>query len=263
MVTNAALVTPEIARFIAEQKINPGVSIDGPKEIHDKMRILLNEGGSFDETVRGWWLLKEAGAQPGISCTIGQHNVEVLDKVVEYFVKELGTKSIGFNLPNLIKGQEDLMVPTEKVTESLIKAYAVCRKYGIYEDRLWNRRVRPFVEEQFWLTDCAGCGNQIVVLPNGAVGPCHAFLGSTKYFKSNVFHEENLANNPIWIEWKRRAPIFMSQCLDCSAISICGGGCPYLAHENYGSIWEVDKRICIFCNKVLEWLIGELHDKIQ
>lgn len=226
------------------------------------MRIFTNEKGSFDETIRGYWLLKELGVQPGISCTIGQHNVEVLDRVVEYFVKELGTKTIGFNLPNLIKGQEDLMIPMEKVTENIIKAYAMCRKFGIVEDRVWNRRVRPFVEEQFWLTDCAGCGNQIVVLPNGAVGPCHAFLGSAKYYESNVFRNENLADNPVWIEWKRRAPIFMPQCLDCSAISICGGGCPYLAHENDGSIWEVDKKICVFCNKVLEWLIGELHDKL-
>lgn len=262
IVTNASLMTPEMAKFIAEQKITSIVSIDGTREIHNQMRVFPTGKGSFDETVKGYWLLKKAGVQPNIACMIGKHNVDVLDKVVKYFVEELKTRGIGFSLPRLIKGQENLMVPVEKITESIIKAYGVCRKFGVYEDRLWRRRVRPFVEEKFWIRDCAGCGDQIVVLPNGVVGPCHAFLGSLKYFESSVFTKENIENNPIWIEWKKRVPIFMSQCLDCSAISICGGGCPYLAHENSGSIWEVDKEVCVFCNKVLGWLIGELYDKL-
>jgi len=262
IITNAVLVTPEIAKFFAEEKIILGISIDGPREIHEKMRVSKNSNGSFDETIRGYWLLKNAGTNLGISCTIGKHNIEVLDNVAEYFIKELGVKSVGFNLPNLIKGQEDLMIPMEKIVENIIKAYAVCRKFGVVEDRLWNRRVRTFVEEQFWFTDCAGCGNQIVVLPNGAVGPCHAFLGSTKYFESNVFREEDLTNNPVWREWKKRAPIFMHQCYDCPAISICGGGCAYLAHENYGNILEKEKNICVFCNNVLEWLVGELYEDV-
>jgi uncharacterized protein len=261
IITNGVLINKEISAFLSENNVIVGVSIDGTKEINDQMRLSETNEGTFDRSINGYKLLKEAGVDVGISCTIGNHNVDHLDKIVEYFFKELDVSSIGFNLPNLVKGQEDLIIPIEKITENMIKAYAVCRKYGISEDRLGQRRVSTFVEDAFWTNDCSGCGDQIVILPNGSIGPCHAFLGSAKYFDANIHKKEDLRKNSTWIEWKKRSPLFMEQCQDCSAISICGGGCPYMAHENHGSIWNLDERTCIFCNRILEWLIGELYKK--
>lgn len=263
MVTNGSLITKKMTDFFAKMRVNISVSIDGPKEIHDKMRVYRKVGGTFKDSLRGFYLLKDAGLDPGISCTICKHNVNRLAEIVEYFAKELKIKGLGFNLPNLIPGQENLDVPNEVITKNIIKAYEKCRKYGIIEDRVFNRRILPFVEERFWLTDCAGCGNQIVLLPNGAIGPCHAFLAYKKYFPSNCFFRENLVRNPVWIEWKKRAPLNMDKCRDCAAISICGGGCAYNAHENKGSIWDLDERICYFCNKVLEWMIWDLYKKLK
>jgi uncharacterized protein len=265
LITNGSLVTKEIAEFVAEQKIGASISLDGPKEINDKMRIYQNGRPTFNHILRGYKLFKRAGVRPGISCTINWHNMRELDEIVGYFGKKLGVTGIGFNLPHLIKDQENykkLKVPIKLITKNILKAYEKCRELGITEDRVFNRRILPFGEEFFWSTDCAGCGNQIVVLPDGSVGPCHAFLGTKKYFSSSVFSQENLVNNPVWIEWKRRAPLFMNQCSKCAAISICGGGCGYQAYNNEGSIWELDKDICPFCDEILEWMIWDLDKKI-
>ena len=55
----------------------------------------------------------------------------------------------------------------------------------------------------------------------------------------------------------------MPQCLDCEATTICGGGCPASAEARYGSMWEVDRRICPHSKKALEWLIWDQHSQIR
>lgn len=52
MTTNASLLTDEVVEFLSKHNVNLTISLDGPKEIHDKHRILaLNGYGSFDKVI--------------------------------------------------------------------------------------------------------------------------------------------------------------------------------------------------------------------
>ena len=57
--TNAVLVTPEIAEYLFNEGFSILVSLDGPKEIHDRYRIDINGKGSFDRTIKGLKILAE------------------------------------------------------------------------------------------------------------------------------------------------------------------------------------------------------------
>jgi len=58
--TNATLVTPEIARYLAMEGFSVRVSIDGPEEIHDEYRRDVSGNGSFGRTIHGLKCLLDA-----------------------------------------------------------------------------------------------------------------------------------------------------------------------------------------------------------
>ncbi len=253
MVTNGALVDQDTAQKIASLKINVGVSIDGRRKAHDSARVTADGKPSFDLVMKGWKNLKEY-TSPGISFTIGKHNINTLEEEVEWACTQLETQSIGFNLPSEYSKGNPFSVSPKKAAEKLIKAYQICKQYGVYEDRVYNRRIKPFVEGKFWAKDCAGCGNEIAVLPDGSIGPCHGFASSKKYFMPTNFRENPLKNRT-WREWNARYPANMAQCKNCAIIGVCGGGCPYYAETVNGSMWARDTRHCTFCGTILSWLI--------
>ncbi|MCP5101998.1 MAG: radical SAM protein [bacterium] len=58
--TNATLITPEIAAYLAKEKFGVNVSIDGPQEIHDSYRVDTEGKGTFSRAIKGLKLLVDA-----------------------------------------------------------------------------------------------------------------------------------------------------------------------------------------------------------
>ena len=48
LTTNATLLTPAIIEFLSENRIGVTVSMDGPPDLHDKLRVFANGQGSYD-----------------------------------------------------------------------------------------------------------------------------------------------------------------------------------------------------------------------
>lgn len=51
--TNATLISPQTAKYFANEQISMHVSIDGPEEIHDQYRVDKRNVGSFQRTISG------------------------------------------------------------------------------------------------------------------------------------------------------------------------------------------------------------------
>lgn len=257
LITNGSLITKNIANFLSENDVSVTVSIDGFQEIHDAVRVYPSGKGTFDETVRGYNLLKDAGCDVSVSCTVGEHNIEKLESITEYLVKELHTKAVNFNLigESSNKKNDGSML---KIINKLIKSFEIARDYGVRIEPIM-KKARAFVEKQFRFYNCSACGKQIVIAPNGDVGPCHAFLNSRKFFNGNIYDPNyNPIIDPIFKEWNRYSPININTCINCPAIAICGGGCP---HNNYiyrGDLWKIDSDDCLQNKVVLKWLIRQM-----
>lgn len=263
--TNGSLVTRDVAKFFYEQKISVGISIDGWKEIHDKMRVYsATNKGTFESTIKGYKNLKRAGCHIGISCTVSSHNIDVLDKVIEYFATELEGKFISLNPLFDISNKEKITKEfLEHMADKIIEAYDIAKQYGIYEDRV-TKFIEPFVKGFIRVVDCTGCGRQMVLSPDGQIGTCHAFLGNKKFFCGSVYSNKFDPNkNKVFVEWSKRSPFNMPQCQNCPALSICGGGCPYNAYVRKGSIWALDDRICYLAKGILEKIIWEGFENVK
>lgn len=257
IVTNGTLVTRNIAKYLSENNVSVSVSIDGNEKNHDEIRRFYNNHGSFNSAINGFLLLQEAGANPSISFTLGNHNLKNISKTMKYFAKILKPSSVGINF-QINTPTNEKFVTIKNQSLAVIEAFKTLREEGIYEDRIM-RRLNAFIEGSIRLYDCAAYGSQIVCAPDGDLGICHAYLDSKEYFFGNLIKNPNLSIPSTAIEnWIRRTPFNMPQCFNCSAISLCGGGCAYEAQNTYGNFWNVDQRYCVHCIDLIDWMIEDL-----
>ena len=263
--TNGTLINSRVVTVLrGVENLNVAISLDGPKEISDLCRKYHGGRGIYDDIMRGYQILVDSGIEAGFCCTISRYNVDRLEEIAQWFVDELGAESLGFNI--LIESSRDedvrgdLEVYARKAAQQIINCFRFFRERGVYEDRIM-RKVDAFVRGSIWYHDCGGCGQQIVVSPDGMVGVCQGYCGSKKYF---VHPDETFdpLEHPIWEEWRYRSPLYMPQCRNCIALGICGGGCPYSADMRHGSIWELDEVFCVHAKATTEFLVRDLIEKM-
>lgn len=70
MQTNATMVTDEWIEVLRRHRVAVGVSLDGPPEIHDRVRVDHGGGGSHDRVIGGLHRLREAGLFTRVLCVI-------------------------------------------------------------------------------------------------------------------------------------------------------------------------------------------------
>jgi uncharacterized protein len=257
--TNGSLVTRGIAGYLQKHGVNVAVSLDGREESHDVHRVYHDRRGTFQETMRGFHYLKEAGIPLTISCTTGPHNIKAMKEITRWFVEELGIRAFGWNILSNPPGMRIANRSyTQKITAAALKCYDYCLEHQIYEDSI-GRIASAFFKNRVRPGNCAACGEQMVVSPRGKIGICYAFLGTGTYFDHSVeqpFHPED---DPAYAEWKQRSPLNIEECLDCPALGICGGGCPYEGSRENKNIWDLDRNHCTHARAVLEWLIWKIY----
>lgn len=96
--TNGTLLNAEWMKAFATYKVNVGVSLDGPKHIHDAVRIDHRGRGSYDQVTRGIRLLQDSNIGFGILTviTLGADPLEIHRHILD-----LGCTSLSYLLPDL------------------------------------------------------------------------------------------------------------------------------------------------------------------
>lgn len=95
--TNATLINEDWCNFFIKSNMHVGVSIDGPKHINDRNRILRNGKGSFDQIMNGITLLKKNNIQFSVIAVLTDYSLDFPEEIYEFF-KNLDVKELGFNM---------------------------------------------------------------------------------------------------------------------------------------------------------------------
>lgn len=261
--TNGILLDKNIISQCKKTGVIIAMSIDGPADIHNQMRVFSSGKGTFDEVINSYRLAQREGVKVGICVTIDKHNISRMEEVIRWIDSELSAKGMGFNI--LI----DNMTQQEKgneyaniVAEELIKSFKIARELGIYEDRMM-RRVNNFIDKAPVLSDCGGCGLQVVISPDGKIGVCQAFCGEKDFFVSESLETFEPVQHLFWKQWRKRSPFSNDFCKQCIALGNCGGGCPYNAYKISGSIDAIDERFCAHAKATTHFLIQDLWEKTR
>ena len=94
--TNATLLDEEWASFFKEHDFLVGVSIDGPRELHDAYRVNKGGKGSFDQVIAGLEQLKRADVQWNALTTIHAANAGHGAEVYRFLRDECGARFVQF-----------------------------------------------------------------------------------------------------------------------------------------------------------------------
>lgn len=261
MVTNATLLDNEKIKFLAQNNVEVGISIDGPKNLNDKNRIYKNNNKSvYDEVIKKIAILKNSKIKFGLSITISNDFLDNQEEVLNWLDK-LNVKSIFYNLYHYTSFDNNWDDYYKRACNFLIKSYERLSKKGIYDGRL-IRKIESFYDNEFKFSDCGSIGaNQLAIKPNGDVIICHGYLKTDKYAIGNIRRDsiETILESDEIKFWKQRNTLNNKECLKCEALYICGGGCAIQAEALFGDRKEIDKPFCIHTKSALDWLIKESY----
>lgn len=93
--TNGTLLDEEWGRFLAEEGFSVGLSLDGPRDLHDRYRRTRGGKSAFDGTMCGYGILRRSGVPTDILCVVGAHN-EARPLEVYRFFKDIGAAFVTF-----------------------------------------------------------------------------------------------------------------------------------------------------------------------
>jgi uncharacterized protein len=92
--TNGTRLDDEWSAFFKAHKVLVGLSVDGPRALHDAYRVDKGGRGTFDDVMRGWRVLAKHGVDVNILCTVHAANADHPLEVYRFFRDELKTEFI-------------------------------------------------------------------------------------------------------------------------------------------------------------------------
>lgn len=246
--TNAMLIDADWAAFLAQENFLLGVSIDGPRALHDRYRRDRAGRGTHDAVMAGLAHLRAAGVEFNILCTLHRANVGKGKELYRY-LRDLGTTHLQF-IPiverrapagGLARAPEIDADPGLAVTEWSVspRAYGkfLCETFDIWYRQDVGRVFVQFFDVQVGLwrglpsalcVFAETCGTGLALEHNGDLYACDHYVYPE-------FRLGNIARAPIGaLAGSARAAQFgaakrdalTAQCRACAYRFACHGGCP-------------------------------------
>ena len=186
MITNGYLYNQELTDLFSKHGVGVCISLDGTKKHQDITRVMRNRRDStFNRVIANFHKYKKAGLSMGISTALGKHNAFDLPEICEFYA-ELGAPFVEFQIPYQVANESnELWVSAKDIAHNLMQAYVILKSHGITEGTTY-RRLRDFSTGKIRVKDCGSSGSQLVVAPDGTIGPCHSLVGTRTFFEGNV-----------------------------------------------------------------------------
>lgn len=244
--TNGTLLTDAWCAFLKEHDFLVGLSIDGPKPLHDRYRVDRGGQPTFEKVMRGLEHLKTHGVRFNTLTVVSRHNSKEPLEVYE-FLKGLGSTYHQYIplVERLAPGQV-LAGPPSEDTAYPVTAWSVEPKaYGAFLGRIFDRWIRQDVGTIFvqlfeelvgiWMGNPSSlcllaetCGDALAIEHNGDVYACDHYV-YPEYLRGNILEKPlgELAALPeqkqFGLDKKRGLP---DKCKTCDVGFACHGECP-------------------------------------
>lgn len=242
--TNATRLDDKWAKFLKGASFRVGISLDGPREIHDGYRLYAGGRGSFDDAVRGIEVLRKYQVGFGLLLVVDEGILalgpdRVFDFFLEHRIKSVSCLSVKpDNVPNASPGTPiHPYLDPPRMTGFLTRLYdrwlehgdrtIVIRELAALEARIRGDGLRTCTLEGNCL------GQYFLVEPSGDVAHCDLFLGDPAYTLGNITQMSfsEMSRSPQMMPLKDandRALRVMRE--HCPEFKTCSGWCP---HERY------------------------------
>ena len=252
--TNATLLDDEWCAFLAANQFLTGVSLDGPRELHDAYRLDKQGRSTFDAVVAAVARLKRHGAPFNTLTVVNRVNSKQPLKVYR-FLKEIGSTFQQFipivervaNLAAQVLGLPLATPPNSAAAEDVtVTEWSVLPEdYGRFLIAIFDEWVRRDVGQTYvqlfdamlaaWVgqggTVCVyaeECGNAIILEHNGEIYACDHFV-YPQYLLGSL--KESPLTELAWSAQQQKfgrdkKALLPPYCRQCEFLFACNGECP-------------------------------------
>ncbi len=256
LTTNGVLLDDEVMEFCNQEMSNVVLSLDGRKEINDKMRPFRKGAGSYDLIVPKFQRFAESRNQTNyyVRGTFTRNNLDFSKDVLHF--ADLGFKQMSIEPvvaspeePYAIR-EEDLpqiLEEYDKLAAEYVKRKKEGRGFHFFHFMI-DLQQGPCVAKR--LSGCGSGTEYLAVTPWGDFYPCHQFVGQEGFLLGNV--DEGITNTKLRDEFKLCNVYAKEKCKNCFARFYCSGGCAANSHHFHGSITDAYEIGCEMQKKRIE-----------
>ncbi len=233
--TNGVFLDDAWCRFFLAEGFGVGLSLDGPREMHDPYRVTKGKKPTHEHVMRGFKLLRQYGIPCDILCVVHDQNVQYPTEIYRFF-KEIGAQYVSFLPivaadPNTERGVTSQTVPAEAFGTFLCTIFD---EWVLHDVRgimvqIFDEASRPELGLEHSLCIFREiCGDIPVVEFNGDFFSCDHFV-EPEHRLGNILETPlvELLESPeqrSFGEAKRKTlPVY---CQKCDVRPVCNGGCP-------------------------------------
>ncbi|MGN0437210.1 MAG: thioether cross-link-forming SCIFF peptide maturase [Lachnospiraceae bacterium] len=259
LTTNGVLLTDEVMEFANKEMANVVLSIDGRKEIHDKMRPTRNGKGSYDIIIDKFKKMARLRNQTNyyVRGTFTHFNPDFSKDVLH--LADLGFKQI--SMEPVVATEDAEYAIREEDLPQLFEEYDALAKEMVIREK--DGRGFNFFHFMIDLSGgpclykrLSGCGSgteYLAVTPWGDLYPCHQFVGMEDFCLGNV--EDGIQKTEVVDEFKCCNVYAKEKCRDCFARFYCSGGCAANSYNFHGNLLDAYEVGCELERKRVECAI--------
>ncbi|MBN1984015.1 MAG: anaerobic sulfatase maturase [Chitinivibrionales bacterium] len=232
--TNGTLLDDQWCRFLAREGFTVGISMDGPRQFHNRYRVAGDQSPSFDRVLRGYEFLLNYGIPCEILCVVHQDNVGYPLEVYRFF-KQLEARYVTFlPLVEPVPGTQAVSgrsVPARQFGEFLCSIFIEWKSgdVGTVTIQLFEEAARiAFQQDHSLCIFRKKCGGVPVIEHNGDFYSCDHFVDS-RHCLGNISSTPlaELLESPAQIAFgQAKWATLPSMCRRCEVLDMCNGECP-------------------------------------
>ena len=238
--TNGILLNDEIQEYINQNMHNVVLSIDGRKEVNDKMRVRAGGQGSYDTIIPKFQKLAESRNQTDyyVRGTFTRNNLDFSKDVLH--LADLGFKQISVEpvvadeKESYALKEEDLPVifeEYEKLAKEMLKRKKEGKNFNFFHFMI-DLTGGPCVTKR--LVGCGSGTEYLAVTPEGDLYPCHQFVGMEQFKMGDV--DTGVVKDDIRCNFENCNVYSKPKCKDCWAKFYCSGGCVANSYNTHGDL---------------------------
>ena len=259
LTTNGMLIDDDVIEFANKEMSNVVLSLDGRKEIHDRLRVDYAGNGSYDTIVPKFQKLvaSRGGKNYYMRGTFTHANPDFTKDV--FHMADLGFTEL--SMEPVVGAPDDPASLTPEDIEIVKEQYEILAKDMLRREK--EGKPITFYHYMLDLTEgpciykrISGCGSgteYMAVTPWGDLYPCHQFVGEEAYKLGNIW--DGVTNDSLRDEFRSCNAYAREECKDCWAKLYCSGGCAANAFHASGTIRGIYEPGCELFKKRIECAI--------
>jgi len=259
LTTNGMLIDDDVIDFANREMSNVVLSLDGRKEIHDRLRVDYAGNGSYERIVPKFQKLVAARGNKNyyMRGTFTHANPDFTKDL--FHMADLGFTEL--SMEPVVCAPEDPAALTAEDLEIVKDQYELLARDMLRREK--EGKPITFYHYMLDLTGgpciykrISGCGSgteYMAVTPWGDLYPCHQFVGEEAYKLGDIWN--GVTNTALREEFRSCNAYARPECNDCWARFYCSGGCAANAFHATGSIRGVYEAGCELFRKRMECAI--------